>query len=336
MDGVDSRLDPQKPPRAEFARLGDQASAAARSRGRLPAMPTALVVDDAQVSRWLAGEILRTRTDLTVAFATSGEEALEHVEREVPDIVVTDMMMPGMDGLQLVSALQKSHPAVPVIVMTAFGSEELAAGALRAGAASYLPKRHLSRDLEDVVRRVRNAAGGASQKAVAGVSGALTTYEITLDNDIERIGPLIAYFRAEIVRTGLCDETELMQFAVALDEALNNAICHGNLEVDSTIREESMQAYLDRVRERRDAEPYKDRRTHVRLDLTPERAVCVIRDEGGGFDGSAIPDPTDPVNLDRPSGRGLVLMHTFCDEVKFDHGGAQVTLIKRASSAAGS
>lgn len=61
--------------------------------------------------------------------------------------------------------------------------------------------------------------------------------------------------------------------------------------------------------------------------------VCVIRDEGDGFDASVIPDPTDPANLERSYGRGQLLMQTFMDEVKYNDAGNQVTCIKRRSPA---
>jgi anti-sigma regulatory factor (Ser/Thr protein kinase) len=55
----------------------------------------------------------------------------------------------------------------------------------------------------------------------------------------------------------------------------------------------------------------------------------VISDDGSGFDTSSVPDPTDPGNLIKPSGRGLMLMRTFMDEVHFNETGNQVTMLKR-------
>ena len=82
--------------------------------------------------------------------------------------------------------------------------------------------------------------------------------------------------------------------------------------------------------------PYRDRRIHVRARLTPCEAVYSIRDEGPGFDPSGLPDPTDPANLERRSGRGLLLIRTFMDEVLYARHGDRnvVTLRKRAAGAA--
>ena len=58
-----------------------------------------------------------------------------------------------------------------------------------------------------------------------------------------------------------------------------------------------------------------------------------IRDEGPGFDRSALPDPTDPANLEKVSGRGLMLIHAFMDEVSHNASGNEITMAKRAEAA---
>ena len=62
------------------------------------------------------------------------------------------------------------------------------------------------------------------------------------------------------------------------------------------------------------------------MRLTPEEIEVVIRDEGPGFDPSKLPDPTDPKNVDRPCGRGVMLMRAFMDEVLYNSQGNEVTL----------
>ena len=90
--------------------------------------------------------------------APDGQAALTLIESEHPDLVLTDLHMPGMNGLQLVAAVKDQFPLIPVILMTAKGSEEIAAEAMRKGAASYVPKRRLAEDLTRTVVRVLTAA----------------------------------------------------------------------------------------------------------------------------------------------------------------------------------
>ena len=66
------------------------------------------------------------------------------IAAEKPDIVVSDLQMPEMDGLELVETIRREHPGLPVILMTAHGSEETAIQALRKGATNYVAKRNLA------------------------------------------------------------------------------------------------------------------------------------------------------------------------------------------------
>ena len=116
-------------------------------------MTRVLVVDDCAVDRTLAGEILKRDGSFTVEFARDGDEALEKIGQSPPDLVLTDLQMPGVDGLQLVSAVRERYQRVPVILMTSQGSEEIAFRALQVGAASYVPKSFLPDNLRDTVAR---------------------------------------------------------------------------------------------------------------------------------------------------------------------------------------
>jgi anti-sigma regulatory factor (Ser/Thr protein kinase) len=70
----------------------------------------------------------------------------------------------------------------------------------------------------------------------------------------------------------------------------------------------------------------------VSVHVEEDHGKFVIRDEGPGFDPRQLPDPTAPTNLEKPSGRGLLLMRTFMDEVVYNDAGNQVTLVKRRTN----
>jgi CheY-like chemotaxis protein len=140
------------PPESTDAPL---ASAAAET---VPAEQTILIVDDSAMERHLAGAIVQKIEGWQTLFASDGKEALEILQRRAPDVVLTDMLMPEMDGLELVRAIRARHPLVPVILMTAHGSEDLAIQALRSGAASYVPKKSLPRDLAETLDGVLAAS----------------------------------------------------------------------------------------------------------------------------------------------------------------------------------
>jgi anti-sigma regulatory factor (Ser/Thr protein kinase) len=126
----------------------------------------------------------------------------------------------------------------------------------------------------------------------------------------------------------LLGEGERLRVGVALEEALLNAAYHGNLEVQSELREKDCALYYDLARERTRIRPYSERSIFVDVDLTEDRVRYVVRDEGPGFDPRTLPDPTDPANIDRPCGRGLLLMKTFMDDVEYNETGNEVTMTK--------
>src|ERR1019366_2410633 len=171
----------------------------------------ALVVDDNPIDRRLAGAIVSRTTGLKVRYAGHGLEALAEMKRSNPSIVLTDMQIPNMDGLELVDQIAVNYPMVPVILMTSKGSD----------------------------------------------------------------------------------------------------------------------AFKQKAEERRHLTPYRERRLHVHAKLTQEEAYFCIRDEGPGFDPSKLPDPTDPENLLKASGRGILLIRTFMDEAIHSATGNQLTMVKR-------
>jgi anti-sigma regulatory factor (Ser/Thr protein kinase) len=133
-----------------------------------------------------------------------------------------------------------------------------------------------------------------------------------------------------LIRRKICDENGLLRIAVALREALSNAVLHGNLEVSSELRAHDERGYYALMEKRKSEEPFEDRYVYVSVEESPAEAVYIIRDEGPGFDPASLPDPTDPANLERASGRGLLLIRTFMDEVRHNKRGNEITLVKRA------
>lgn len=102
--------------------------------------PRILVVDDEATTRISLAELLRLE-GYDVSIAASGEDALEVIDRDPPfDLMVVDIKMPGMDGLQLTEAVQRRSPDTVIILLTAFGTLETAIQALRRGAHDYLLK----------------------------------------------------------------------------------------------------------------------------------------------------------------------------------------------------
>ncbi len=291
-------------------------------------MPSVLVVDDSPLDLRLTSRILE-EIGFHVMTAVDGMDALEKMDGSLPDVVLTDMQMPRIGGLELVGEIGRHHPAVPVILMTAFGSEETAVEALRIGAASYVPKQNLARDLVGTVKSVLAISRAKRESRAILDSMTHLTADYVLSNTVEGLDALIGHIKDLLSQMHLFGEGDLIRVGTALYEALLNAIEHGNLELQSANRELEGSYYRRVLEERNLHAPYRNRHVYLTTFLTRSQAKFVVRDEGPGFDPTTLPDPTSPDNVDRTDGRGLFLIRTFMDEVSFNDAGNQITMIKR-------
>ncbi len=287
-----------------------------------------LVVDDSGDQVLLIRALLE-KAGLETRAADSVESALELLDTKRPDAVVTDLVMPGMNGMVLVEKVREKHPNLPVILVTAFGSGEVAQRALKKGAVSYVPKRRIMGDLVPTVESVLAVANQHRERARLLSHLMSSRFEFRLANEEILIPPLVHFVQSLLVERRLSeDEVSAMQVGVAVQEAVRNAMHHGNLEVSSELREESSLVYSAQVEKRLGQPGFARRRVTVEIELTPGQFRCVVRDEGRGFDPSAIPNPTDPENLLKTSGRGLYLIAAFMDTVRHEDSGRAIVMTK--------
>ena len=112
------------------------------------------VVDDDQSVRWVLEKALR-QAGMEARSFERAEHLLEAIEHDEPDVLITDVRMPGMSGLALLDRLQSRCPKLPIIVITAHSDLENAVAAYKGGAFEYLPKPF---DIDEVVELVKKAA----------------------------------------------------------------------------------------------------------------------------------------------------------------------------------
>jgi CheY-like chemotaxis protein len=294
-------------------------------------VPTILVVDDSATDRGVAGGLLAKDDQNTVAYATNGREALKLVERELPDLVVSDLQMPEMNGLELVEAMRHDFPSIPVVLMTARGSEEIAAEALRVGAAGYVPKVTLGQNLRDTVGRL--LADAQADRLHSRLMHALVadSCHFRLQNDPDLFDPLVAHLQELLRCLPLRDEAERLRASNGVRHALWITHIHGNLEIPVTSSADD--AALDKlVRERSAEDPYVYRSLDLQAEMSGEQAVFMIRHQGTGIDQNALPENLAAEAADRGWLGRFVLLPSIMDEVSFEDEGRALRLLKRASS----
>ncbi len=269
-----------------------------------------------------------------VRCAGDGYEAIEHLASGFCELVVTDLEMPMMNGLELVNHMRAHYPHIPAVLVTARGSEHLAAEALRQGAAGYVPKSNLDdlllKTVEEVLGLMRMEQ--SYSKLIECMTENRFVFE--MPNQPDMFMPAIDLSLQMACGIDLFGETECPRVAMALKQALENAMYRGNLELtheqwkNQSANDSPNQQQLANVSQRLAKSPYKDRKIHFDARVMREMLRVVIRDQGPGFDTKLAPQKDDPDALDDQKGRGLVLIHNFMDRVSYNEQGNEITLIK--------
>ncbi len=131
--------------------------------------------------------------------------------------------------------------------------------------------------------------------------------EFELPSDLALMNGVLQYLLERVAKMGVISP-EASNLFVALDEAFVNAVKHGNKNDPSKL-------------------------VRVGAELSPKEACFTIEDEGEGFDVQTIPDPRDPANLFKSSGRGVLLIYNIMDEVEYNAQGNRVKMVKRPEPA---
>ena len=174
--------------------------------------------------------------------------------------------------------------------------------AFKLGAANY-PRAPYNRDeLREIVEQTL-----AYKRRYVDVPKVLShvheKIEFELPSDLALMNGVLEYLQERVAKLGLI-KPERSNLFVALDEAFVNAVKHGNKSDPTKL-------------------------VRITAELTPQEASFTVEDEGEGFDIKQIPDPCDPANLFRTSGRGVLLIYNIMDEVEYNEQGNRVKMVKR-------
>lgn len=264
-----------------------------------------------------------------------GQQALDALASHPIEIVVTDLQMPVMNGLELVEAMQVDFEHIPSVLVTAQGSEELASKALQRGAAGYVPKLHLQTLLNDTIVDVLGVVrtDASFSKLIATLQKNVFVFD--MPNDASLISPCVGLLIQVASGMQLLSARDLVRVGVAVEHAIINAMYRGNLALGRSVTPPHRAIVYDGATtpliETRKAEaPYKDRHVHIEATASKEEIRVTVRDEGKGFDIAKVPAPDQTQALDTETGQGLVLMQAFTDELIFNETGNEVTLVKRS------
>jgi YesN/AraC family two-component response regulator len=291
-----------------------------------------LIVDDEQIIRNVLKRKLEQTTSFTVFTADDGIPALELFKSQQVDLVISDLLMSEMNGIELLRNLKQLNPHVPVIIITGYGTLDDAIEAIHLGAEDFIKKPFdISDVIETIEKTFRKMAEEADQREIIKF---ITTEDIQIEipNDFEYLNTVINYIFSHLRARWLVSDEDLHDVKVCLYEGLSNAFEHGNLAITGSekvrLLEQSQQTWKDFLVQRMLEEPYRNRVIRVRLMINEEQMRVAIRDQGVGFDYAKRTAEVDPEELFRSSGRGLLLIQSLMDDMGFNETGSEISMVK--------
>jgi DNA-binding response OmpR family regulator/anti-sigma regulatory factor (Ser/Thr protein kinase) len=289
--------------------------------------PRILIVDDEVILRNLLVRYM-CKEGFEPIEAADGESAVELYRITRPACVISDVVMPKMDGIDLLSRIRKIDPQAVIILMTGYGNEDVLLKALRGGAANFFKKPFNFQELLDCIRSIvkHKAEIDESNFFSESLVEEAKRFEIAMDK--ANIFPVINQISIHL--RNIFPQSDIINLKIGIEEMLVNAIEHGNLDITYEEKNVAIEQgkFGNLIRDRLASSNNVKKRIVVQSRLTNDLLKVVITDEGKGFDWRALPDPLES-NFLTYNGRGIFLTKIFYDEVRFNETGNEVTITKK-------
>jgi serine phosphatase RsbU (regulator of sigma subunit)/FixJ family two-component response regulator len=262
-----------------------------------------------------------------VILAETGNEGIEKFREYLPDIVISDMRLPDKNGNIVVKELKKIDSEVPIIIITGYSDYQLILSAMKNGAVDLLRKPFRPNDLKYLINKIETLF----RKIKVRRSTSYVQWEkrhLIIMNDMHIIRSVVDFVFSNI--DYICEDVSFMK--IGLQEILINAIEHGNLEISNKDKQEFLEKgnYNKFLKRRAQYSKYKEKTVDIRIFSTPQYLKIIVQDMGKGFNPKTLPDPENPENFLKESGKGILMaMHAF-DNVEYNETGNGVTLLKHS------
>ena len=268
------------------------------------------------------------KADHCVFCASDGEKALKILNKEEINGIFCALTMPKLGGLELLQEVKSANSRRPLVMLCPPNDGENALNAIQLGASDYLIKPINVLELQRTLDRVATLNEGFHFSAYALDHLLQETRTLEIGNDFDGLNRVIAFMTQDLPSYGILKHEQLFRMNMLLKEAIENAIFHGNLDLSSEKRSENPKLFYEKAMQRREADPFQNRKVTLQYDISRNSAKYVVRDEGKGFAHSELLDASNPDNLLRIEGRGLIMIMNFMDEVFWNDRGNEVTMVR--------
>lgn len=285
-----------------------------------PPMTDILLVEDSPSQMTMITGLLQT-AGYDVRCANDGVQAMKAVKQQQPDLVISDLIMPNMNGGELTRAIVQDHPSIPVLVITARGSESLAVDALADGAVNFVPKALLDMRLVSVVAELIERVRVDQRCDRSGANLVVPELIFNIKSDLRAIAPVTGYIQETLAFAGAMDALSRYRLTSAIHSALVNTICYGNLGM----RDEEAIYRLIRGETEAPEVPHK-----VRLVLSVgvrDTRVSVAHDGPAAMTRTS-PAPGTPESFELEDCRGMLLITSFMDKVILNASSTELIMVK--------
>ena len=287
-----------------------------------------LLVDDEPEILEILKEFLVLKKH-TVTTASNGKQALDLVLADNDfDIAFSDIKMPEMDGLTFFEKVRGKNFNLPVVLISGQGDLESSIDALKLGALDFILKPICLKTLEEAIQKIDTAL--AAELEPVGAQQLVVDLQLTLscESQLQHIRKIISYFNKQTQHICAKFGMDGHKVAICLQECLTNAIIHGNFAVDSDLKEKDWTAFDSLIKKREDAPNYRNKKVTILFQHTPKLMRFTVTDEGKGFDPADLPDPANPESWLKLSGRGILFIRSYMDEVRWNDCGNVIAMTK--------
>ena len=294
-----------------------------------------IVADDEELIREVIRKAIERFLGYEVIEAVDGVDALEKVERLTPNLLITDIRMPRMDGMQVLEEIRTRGLDLPVVILTGYGQIEDALKAIKLGAKGFMKKPF---DLSHIITLIESIFTTVDEREdISAVMAFVRSGSLTLQvpNNFLNLEKVVNYVISVIRSTWQVGRNELNDLRVAFYEAVVNAFEHGNLKIDKSEKERCLlkghSVYRKYLLEQMQLEENKGKFITCFVNIDPVRVEVAVLDEGDGFDHSRAYEDFEGMSPDefmKTYGRGLFLIRKLVDEVSFNEKGNLIKLVK--------
>ena len=260
-----------------------------------------LVVDDDREVLSTLSEIL-SELRVNPITAIDGAEAIEKIKTRKIDLIITDLMMPNMDGFELIQRTRQLNINIPIAVISGHGEVKNVVNALSRGAYNFITKPFTIKEIESIVKRglrLREFSLGTHRL----LEGIKNYTEMNIPSYPHLLPSAALYVVRECQWRGVEEEAMLSNISICIDELLNNALIHGN-DLDET------------------------KKIFLKIVFDHEKLTLSVEDEGDGFDYKNLLTESAENPQTLPTKRGLFIVNYLMDELSFNEKGNKVDIVK--------